>query len=382
MRVALFGCGRIGTVHAESVAAHPRAELAWGLRPDGVGRRRAGRQVRRPLHRRRRGRARRRRDRRRDRRLADRRRTSTCSPAPSAGKAVLCEKPIDFDVARVDACWAEIGSLAAGVMLGFNRRFDPLLRATSAPACGRRHRPPGAAGDHQPGPGAPARRSTSRLRRAVPGHDDPRLRHGPLPARRRRRGQRHGRQPDLALIEEAGDIDGARGPPPLRRRRPRPITNCRRCASATTSALEAFGERRARSPPEPAPHQRPVLGRSRRRCAQRGRAAYLDFFRERYGAAYRAELDHFVTCVESGGTSRSPPSPTAVAKPWCWPTRRTRACGPAARSGCPSHPGGWPAFRGDGARRGGRHARPTPAGRLRPGCPAVAGPQAAQAGGV
>ena len=28
-RIALFGCGRIGTMHAESVAAHPGAELAW-----------------------------------------------------------------------------------------------------------------------------------------------------------------------------------------------------------------------------------------------------------------------------------------------------------------------------------------------------------------
>jgi hypothetical protein len=28
-RNALFGWGRIGTVHAESVTANPRAELAW-----------------------------------------------------------------------------------------------------------------------------------------------------------------------------------------------------------------------------------------------------------------------------------------------------------------------------------------------------------------
>jgi predicted dehydrogenase len=29
LRIALFGCGRIGRVHADSIAAHPRAELAW-----------------------------------------------------------------------------------------------------------------------------------------------------------------------------------------------------------------------------------------------------------------------------------------------------------------------------------------------------------------
>ena len=32
-RIALFGCGRIGTVHAESVTANPRAELAWVCDP-------------------------------------------------------------------------------------------------------------------------------------------------------------------------------------------------------------------------------------------------------------------------------------------------------------------------------------------------------------
>ena len=30
-----------------------------------------------------------------------------------AGKAVLCEKPIDLDLARVDACWADIRDLGA-----------------------------------------------------------------------------------------------------------------------------------------------------------------------------------------------------------------------------------------------------------------------------
>ena len=42
-----------------------------------------------------------------------------------AGKVVLCEKPIDLDLARVDACWADIKDLDAIVMVGFNRRFDP-----------------------------------------------------------------------------------------------------------------------------------------------------------------------------------------------------------------------------------------------------------------
>ena len=42
-----------------------------------------------------------------------------------AGKKVLCEKPIDLDLARIDATWAAIADKAPFVMLGFNRRFDP-----------------------------------------------------------------------------------------------------------------------------------------------------------------------------------------------------------------------------------------------------------------
>jgi myo-inositol 2-dehydrogenase/D-chiro-inositol 1-dehydrogenase len=43
--------------------------------------------------------------------------------AVAAGKAVLCEKPVDLSLARAKACLAKVGS--APVMIGFNRRFDP-----------------------------------------------------------------------------------------------------------------------------------------------------------------------------------------------------------------------------------------------------------------
>jgi myo-inositol 2-dehydrogenase / D-chiro-inositol 1-dehydrogenase len=48
--------------------------------------------------------------------------------AARAGKAVLCEKPIDLDLARVDRCWVEIAALNPTIMIGFNRRFDPSFR--------------------------------------------------------------------------------------------------------------------------------------------------------------------------------------------------------------------------------------------------------------
>src|SRR5215470_17136005 len=125
LRFGLFGAGRIGRVHAASLAAHPRTELAVVHDPVKA----AAREV-----------------------AAQYGGTPTgdagvilgdpgidavivASPTPThvdlltasvlAGKAVLCEKPIDLDLARVDACWQDIKGLNATVLIGFNRRFDP-----------------------------------------------------------------------------------------------------------------------------------------------------------------------------------------------------------------------------------------------------------------
>ena len=46
-----------------------------------------------------------------------------------AGKAIFCEKPIDLDIARVDAVLAEIKASSAPFLVGFNRRFDPSFAA-------------------------------------------------------------------------------------------------------------------------------------------------------------------------------------------------------------------------------------------------------------
>jgi len=42
-----------------------------------------------------------------------------------AGKAILCEKPIDLSTERVQACWQEIQDCNVPIQIGFNRRFDP-----------------------------------------------------------------------------------------------------------------------------------------------------------------------------------------------------------------------------------------------------------------
>ena len=129
VKFAVLGCGRIGRMHATNLARHPRAELVWVYdvadaaaagTAEATGATKA-REV--------------------DEILADRAveavliASSTDTHldllvrAVEAGKAVLCEKPIDLDLAKVDACWARIKDRSATIMVGFNRRFDPSFKA-------------------------------------------------------------------------------------------------------------------------------------------------------------------------------------------------------------------------------------------------------------
>ncbi len=125
VRFALFGAGRIGRMHADNIAAHPHARLVAVydvLRPaaEAVAEKHAARvaagveeiledaDVDAVL-------------------IASSTDTHVdlITRAAKAEKAVLCEKPIDLDRERVDACWEEIAPLEPFVQIGFNRRFDP-----------------------------------------------------------------------------------------------------------------------------------------------------------------------------------------------------------------------------------------------------------------
>jgi myo-inositol 2-dehydrogenase/D-chiro-inositol 1-dehydrogenase len=54
--------------------------------------------------------------------------------ATAAGKAVLCEKPVDLSLARALACQKAAAATGRPVMIGFNRRFDPNFAALKAAA--------------------------------------------------------------------------------------------------------------------------------------------------------------------------------------------------------------------------------------------------------
>ncbi|WP_343081044.1 inositol 2-dehydrogenase [Ostreiculturibacter nitratireducens] len=52
--------------------------------------------------------------------------------ATAAGKAVLCEKPVDLSLERARACQKVAAANGKPVMIGFNRRFDPNFGALKA----------------------------------------------------------------------------------------------------------------------------------------------------------------------------------------------------------------------------------------------------------
>lgn len=136
IRVVVLGAGRIGQIHAANVAANPRATLVAVADPVQAAARALASKlgceastdpealIARPD--------------------VDAVVIGTPSDtharlmllAARAGKAVLCEKPVDNDLGKADEAVAELERLGVPVMLAFNRRFDPsnveLRRAINA----------------------------------------------------------------------------------------------------------------------------------------------------------------------------------------------------------------------------------------------------------
>jgi myo-inositol 2-dehydrogenase/D-chiro-inositol 1-dehydrogenase len=125
----LVGGGFIGPLHAANIARHPAARLAWVVDIDVA--------VAEPLAAKHGARA----SANLDTALADpavgavmictppRTHAAIIERAAKAGKAVFCEKPVDLDLARVDACASVIEGTRTPFFVAFNRRFDPSHRA-------------------------------------------------------------------------------------------------------------------------------------------------------------------------------------------------------------------------------------------------------------
>ena len=132
LRIVVLGCGRIGQMHAANVARHPRAKLAgvYDLHApsaekvsaeQGVSAFASAHDVFASPD-------------------VDAVLIATATPthadyiemAIAAGKAVLCEKPVDLSLARAQACQKAVAQNGRPVMIGFNRRFDPNFAALKA----------------------------------------------------------------------------------------------------------------------------------------------------------------------------------------------------------------------------------------------------------
>jgi myo-inositol 2-dehydrogenase/D-chiro-inositol 1-dehydrogenase len=131
-KLGLIGTGRIGSVHASNIAASTEAELAWVADPfvDGAQRVAAATGARATE------------DPAAAIAAADVDGIIIASPTPthadlieaavSVGIPVLCEKPIDLDLSRVDSLAPLVEASGVPVVVGFNRRFDRDFAAARA----------------------------------------------------------------------------------------------------------------------------------------------------------------------------------------------------------------------------------------------------------
>ncbi len=130
-KVAQLGAGRMGSIHARSAAADPRLDLAWLVdpRPEVAAPLAAETGARLATF---------------EEVLADPQvkgvivASSTDAHMDNtlaclrAGKAVFCEKPLDLDLARLEANAGELAHPAAPLFVAFNRRHDPHFQALKA----------------------------------------------------------------------------------------------------------------------------------------------------------------------------------------------------------------------------------------------------------
>ena len=131
LTLAQFGAGRIGSIHAANIAAMPGVKLRYVVDVNAAAAKKLAaahgakvsteKEV-----------------------FADREvdavviasSTDTHArlaiAAAKAGKAIFCEKPIDLDLKKVDACLREVRKSKVPMFVGFNRRFDPSFAALKA----------------------------------------------------------------------------------------------------------------------------------------------------------------------------------------------------------------------------------------------------------
>jgi len=219
--------------------------------------------------------------------------------AAHAGKAVLCEKPIDLDIGRVNRCWEEIKDTGVPVQIAFNRRYDPTHKAVRGAI---------AAGEigtveqilivsRDPGPPPASYIEVSGgLYRDMMIHDFDLARFllGEEPVAVHAFGS--------VLVDpaigELGDVDTAMVTLRAASGALVHISNSRRAVYGYDQRVEAFG---SKGMVQSGNRRESEIARTT--GAHTGaQAPLLNFFIERYTEAYVAEIDDFVAAVEAGRT--------------------------------------------------------------------------------
>jgi myo-inositol 2-dehydrogenase / D-chiro-inositol 1-dehydrogenase len=298
LRIAVLGCGRIGRMHAANVATHPRATLATVYdihhpsaeevaAQHGIAAAESAEAI-----------------------FAsgdvDAVLVATATDthadyieqAVAAGKPVLCEKPIDLNLARVNACAEAISGRNAVVQLGFNRRFDSGHRAARDAArageIGELHQVIITSRD----PGMPSRayyEAAGGLFRDMTIHDFD-LARFMLGEEAEEVFAIGGRLIDPKMMGELNDFDTAMVILRTASGKQCHINNSRTAVYGYDQRVELLGTTGMLVSGNRKPHELRRYSATLTETA----APYLNFFIERYREAFDAEITAFVDCVEKG----------------------------------------------------------------------------------
>ena len=221
--------------------------------------------------------------------------------AVAAGKAVLCEKPIDLDLPRARAGWAALSGQKPPVMLAFNRRFDPSFRALRerlhGGEIGRLELAVITSRDPAP-PSAAYIKASGGLFRDMTIHDFDMARYlaGDI-----EEVFAFGSSLVDPEIGRLGDIDTCTVTLKARSGAQIQINNSRRCSYGYDQRVEVFGSKGMLQ----AGNQRATAVEAWTAERTAARDPLLNFFIERYREAYDAEVDAFVASIE-GRSAMSP----------------------------------------------------------------------------
>ncbi len=296
IRIAVLGCGRIGVMHAANIAAHPRATLAGvydihAPAAEAVATKTGAKvfqsaeavfasgEVDAVLI-----------------ATATDTHADLLELAVAAGKPVLCEKPIDLSLARVNACAAKIAGTSVPIQLGFVRRFDPghsaVRKAIEAGDIGELHQVVITSRDPGLAPEAYLKVSGGILRdMTIHDLDMARFILGEEVTEVFATGSR---LVDPALMDRLGDHDTVTVVLTTASGKQAIITNSRRATYGYDQRLEALGDKGMAISENRRPHEMTLHSASFTDRAE----PLLNFFIERYREGFDAEISEFVEAVE------------------------------------------------------------------------------------